>query len=161
MGKYSAAMDLGLNTRVRWYVVANRTDAVFYGRGKDKKFHFIDRLTNKRGHLRETELVSDKPGTGFSSAGGGTIHHGLDRRFEQHEQVAQRFARKIAFILDSAYRAENFRDLVLVAEPHFLGLLRAELSPPVRDAVKFEVPREYAQGSDEKIQKQIMEAIGA
>jgi len=140
-------------------VVANRTDAVFYIDGSDRKFHFVDRLINKKGHLTETELDSDKPGKGISDACGGIFRHSLDRRFTHHEQVAKRFAKKIANQLAIACRQKLFRDLVLVAEPHFLGLLRKELNYETRTAIRHEVRHEYAQGSDAEVREQILNAI--
>lgn len=159
MSNYSAARDLDLNNKKRWYVVANRAGAVFYSDGDGGKFHFIARLENEKGRLTESELDSDKPGKGFSSGGGGTIHHGLDRRSKHHEAAAKDFAGRIAVELEAARREDRFSELVLVAEPHFLGLLREALKPETKRAVRHEVRREYAQGSDAELRAQIIAAI--
>ena len=55
----------------------------------------------------------------------------------------------------------SFGELVLVAEPHFLGLLRDALGPETRRLVKHEVGREYTQGSGDDIRAQVLKAIGA
>ena len=146
---------------IRWYVVANRSGAVFYQTTRKASFQFVERLKNPRGKLTEGELDSDAPGTGFSSAGEGTIHHGLDRTFKHHEGDARDFAKRIALTLDKALKEERFNELVLVCEPHFLGLLRATLSIGVREMIRHEVNREYAQGSDEQVHSLILQAIEA
>lgn len=143
------------------YVVANQSDAVFYLDGSDRKFHFIDRLSNRKAHLTEIDLVSDRPGRGISSAGSGVFHHSLGRGFTHHEQAAKDFARKIADQLGVARRNKQFHNLVLVAEPHFLGLLREALDSETRAVIKHEINREYAQGSDSEIRSAIMKAIEA
>ncbi len=141
------------------YVVANRSEAVFYADGSDRKFHFVERLTNKKGHRHESELVSDRPGRGVSSAGGG-IHHGLEPGTSHHELAARRFAKRVAAALERGRSQKLFRELVLVAEPHFLGLLRRSLTSKTREAVTHEVGHEYyAQGSGEEVRARILKAI--
>ncbi len=67
------------------YVLANRTDAVFYLDGRDKRFHFAGRLINKKGDRMELELISDRPGTGVSSAVNGAT--GVSG-FRRHDRTA-------------------------------------------------------------------------
>ena len=136
MSKYSAAGYLNLSQKTKWYVIASRVSAVIYTNGSDHKFHFLDRLSNPQGCLREIDLDSDKPGRGFSSPGV-AFHHSLDRRSKSHEQVAKRFARKIGRILERAQRENRFDNLVLVAEPHFLGLLAHDFELGVGAALNF------------------------
>ncbi|MBU6153522.1 MAG: host attachment protein [Bdellovibrionales bacterium] len=142
-----------------WYVLANRSDAVFYEDHKDQKFKFKERLKNRKGHLTEGQLDSDRPGSGFSSAGGGTIRHGLDRTFQHHERVASAFANVIANLLARRKREGALDALILVAEPHFLGLLRKALPKDLQSLIRHEIPREYLEGSDEDLKNAIERAI--
>ena len=159
MGKYSAARDLDLSNKTQWYVVASRTGAVIYASGTNRKFQFLERITNPRGHLTETELDSDRPGRGFSSASSGQIRHALDRRSHRHEEQARRFARLLGKTLERAHREARFGSLVLVAEPHFLGLLREGLTPAVQRAVSHEIRHQYSEGSDEELKCRILSAL--
>lgn len=158
VSKYSAKHYLDLINKDRWYIIANRTKAVVYINGSDQKFHFVERISNIQGCLSETELDSDKPGRIFSSAANGCFHHSLDRRHHRHEHVAKKFAKEIATFLERAQRELRFGTLVLVAEPHFLGLLRSALPPAVQRVVEHEVGHQY-EGSDDKIRHQIFESI--
>ncbi len=160
MGRSSAARFLDMSQKTQWVVVATRTRAVFYSVDhRGEKLQFIKRLSNEEGRFADSKLGSSRPGTGFSSAAGGTIHHALDRGFTRHEIVARRFARKIADELSVDRRQRRFRDVVLVAEPHFLGLLRGVLDAPTRKAVAHEVNREYPRGSDASIRVNVFNAI--
>jgi protein required for attachment to host cells len=143
----------------KWYLLANRISAVIYEDIPHETFKFVERMKNPSGHLTEGQMDSDRPGTGYSSAGGGTIHHGLDRTFHHHEQNAKRFARAIAKHLLHSKRSNQYQELILAAEPHFLGLLRLELASEVQSLVTFEVPREYLEGSDAEMQAAIRKAI--
>jgi protein required for attachment to host cells len=142
-----------------WYVLANLSGAVIYEDFRDQKFKFIERMRNSRGRLTEGQMDSDRPGRGFSSAGSGTIRHGLDRTFHHHEQDAVRFARTIANHLTRKNKEEAFQSLVLVAEPHFLGLLRQALPEAIHGLIRHEVPREYLEGSDADLKRSIEAAI--
>lgn len=151
---------LGSLAEKRWYIVANRSEAVFYRERKDHLLQFVKRLSNPLGRKTEKELVSDRPGRGFSSSANGSIRHALDRRSNHHEKSARDFARQIAKFLNSAQQDALFSELVLVSEPHFLGLLREELSPATRDMICHEINREYKTGSDQDVSAFIHHAIG-
>jgi protein required for attachment to host cells len=139
--------------------LANRSIAVLYSDGPHGKFHFEQRLTDEEGSLAESELDSDRPGRGFSSATG-TIRHALDHRFARHETEARRFANRVAARLGELQRSGRLAELVLVAEPHFLGLLRDSLDRATHATVTGEVPREYLQGSDAEVRALVLKALG-
>jgi protein required for attachment to host cells len=143
MGKYSAARDLDLSVKTRWYVVANRTEAVIYAEDRGQPFHFIERLLNLEGSLQEHELVSDRPGRNASPAAAWTYRHGYSSKVDKHEHVAHTFAKRIAERLRQGRNESRFRDLVLVAEPHFMGVLRGKLDSATQSKVSYEVKREY------------------
>ena len=64
-----------------------------------------------------------------------------------------------AGLLDKALLSEKCTELVVMAEPHFLGLMNKELSPRVRAAVLQEVPREWSQGSDKELEEYLREKM--
>lgn len=143
----------------RWYLLANRTDAVIYEDLPDAPFAFVERFQNKKGRLQEGQLDSDAPGTMNSSSGAGTIRHGMDHHFGKHETNARQFARRLAEHLLREHRNKRYDELVLSAEPHFLGYLHAELNEEVRSSVCFETHREYLEGSDQRIHEEILQAM--
>lgn len=141
-----------------WYVLANRAEAVFYLNGSDKKFHFIQRLKNKDGTKKEGNLVSDRGGSSASSADG-SIRHSLQQQETHHEHISKQFAKEIADTLESARIDLKFDELVLVAEPRFLGLLRAGLSNESKKLIQHEVKKEYVRGSDVQLRASVLKAI--
>jgi protein required for attachment to host cells len=131
----------------RWYVVATRTEAAFYADGQDRRFHFKERLTNEQGRLTERQMTSDRSGPGL------TTHKG--------ERVSQDFALRIAAQLEAARVGRQFSDLVLVAEPRFLGVLKKALSAPLLGAVSHEVPAEYINRSEAELRRDIFKRMNA
>lgn len=144
----------------RRYLVANRTDAVIYAENEDGGLHFVRRLRNPSGRRHENTLVSDRPGSVQSSAGK-TIRHALDRNSLHHEEKAKKFAARIVRNLWKEHEHGDCQGLILVAEPHFLGLLRSELPDPLWKIVLAEVPREFVYLSDEEVSAQVRRSLGA
>ena len=59
---------------------------------------------------------------------GSTDHDGVARASDAKEVEKKHFAHTLASMLDQAQRSNRFRALVLVSPPHFLGMLKAELT---------------------------------
>jgi protein required for attachment to host cells len=146
-------------SKIRWYLLANRVGAVIYEDQPDAPFSFVERMKNPKGHALEGQLDSDRPGMMRSSGGGGTIHHGMDKTFHHHEQAAAHFAKAIAKKLLEKKREQKFTELIIAAEPHFLGLIRQELAPELKSLILYEVNREYLEGSDQEMCRAILKAI--
>lgn len=112
---------------------------------RDAALEPVGHLADPLAHLHDRDFKSDRPGRVFDNAplrSGrrvATAHHGVgaDRRPRSHEAVL--FARRIIEVLERAQQQAQFGELVLVAEPHFLGLLRAALPASLRAALIAEI----------------------
>ncbi len=142
-----------------WYVLANRSESVIYASDAREPMRFIARLENPAGKLTEKELTSDRPGRGASSAGNGSVRHGLDKREHQHEKVAREFAKQVAIAIDQAVAQHAMEDWVLVAEPKFLGLIRRSLSGPAKKRLAREVPLEMTRGMESELVQRLNTAV--
>lgn len=151
MGKVTVPEGFDPNFVRHWYLVANRADALIYEGKLNGSFHFLKRFQNPEGRLLEKDLVADRAGRSFSKAKGSHVRHGLEPRSYKHEETAVRFARKIGRSLERACLKQEFTDLIVLAEPHFLGLLNQEFSKRVKAVILREVPREWSEGSDEEL----------
>jgi len=98
----------------------------------------IEVLTNPAAATRERDRVTDRPGRVFDSFGKGRHAMAPEETGRQHEM--HRFAHKVGNYLNRGLTAGDFKYLVLIADPTFLGYLRQELSPATRRAVCYEVP---------------------
>jgi protein required for attachment to host cells len=127
-------------SRIR-IVVADQAEAIFYDstslRTSPKE---VARISDPAAHLHNRDFSSDRPGRSYESVGG--ARHALERENDPRQREAVRFARRIARRLDDARRKEEFEELIVVAGPSFLGLMREELSKPTRARVVHEVHKD-------------------
>ncbi len=118
-------------------LVADRTRAqLFEACSEDRALTAVEVLDHPKGHLRDHELLSDAAGL---SVGAGYRQGAPTLASSPHELEAERFAEQIAHRLGELRTANLLKRLYLVAEPHFLGLLRAALDEPTRRLVAGEV----------------------
>lgn len=107
---------------------------------------------NPGAHLLEQELVSDKPGRVFDHAPGAgrrgaVARHGTAGEHTAHRQQGERFAREVAQWMDQEHGQRGFDQLVLVAGPVFLGMLRGSLGEAVASRIAVEVHKDLTHQS--------------
>jgi protein required for attachment to host cells len=124
-------------------------------------------LSDPAARLHDRDLKSDRPGRAFDIAplrAGrrvATAHHavGAERRPRVHEAVL--FAQRIAAALEHARQLTEFDQLVLVAAPHFLGLLRAALSAPLHAMVIAEIHKDLLHAPEHALLPHLSTALGS
>jgi protein required for attachment to host cells len=108
----------------------------------------IEHLERANAHRRARELTTDLTGRVFgtgSRVGFGPrvmARHGAQSDYDPHAVEVERFARRLSARLARLATIDRIEELVLIAEPRFLGILRRALAPPVRQAVTRELPRD-------------------
>jgi protein required for attachment to host cells len=122
-----------------WIVVADNTQARFFtAKTRSAALDEIDTLTNSENRLHDRDITSDLPGKIKSTGGGG---HAFEQPTDPKKHEADNFARLVAAFLEKAHNDEHFDELVIVAEPSFLGLLRSHLNEQVKKLVTFELDK--------------------
>jgi protein required for attachment to host cells len=133
-----------------WIVVAHRAGArIFAADARGKGLERVSSLEHPAGKLKNREIDSDKQGRAFDRQGAG--RHAYTREQEPTEHLATQFAKQIAGFLEDARTAQKYERLVLVAEPRFLGLLRAALDPPVASLVKATLDKDLGGIEDREV----------
>lgn len=125
-------IDLGMNTCV---VVADRARARFFiltnqeGQppNRSRRLEELETLVDSEAELRGTDAFSNTR-SGSNRAPHGAAFEYDDHRDRHQEEVARRFARRIAPEIAELSGRLAAGKVILVAEPHFLGLLRPLLS---------------------------------
>ncbi|MGB5104227.1 MAG: host attachment protein [Steroidobacteraceae bacterium] len=122
-------------------VVADQAEAIFYDSSSLQAApREVARISDPLAHLHDRDLVSDRPGRSYESVGG--ARHAIERENDPRQREAVRFARRIARRLDEARRRNEYEQLIVVAGPPFLGLMREELSGPTRRRVVHEIRKD-------------------
>lgn len=122
-----------------WILSASRASARIIEK-QGSKLSLVENISHDEGRLKNCEIDSDRPGRAFDRAS--SARHAMEPTEAPHERAAKDFAHALAASLKRARLSSKFERLVLVAEPHFLGLLRAELDPITKSLVIASVPKD-------------------
>ncbi|MFW3615192.1 host attachment protein [Billgrantia antri] len=90
-------------------------------------------MVNPQGRLKDKDLGSDRPGRAFDTMGAG--RHAMGKHHTPKEQSVIRFAHLVAEYLDTELHKASFERLVISAPPHFMGLLKQELSESTLNSI--------------------------
>jgi protein required for attachment to host cells len=143
-------------SRIR-IVVADQAEAIFYDtaslRARPRE---VGRISDPAAHLHDRELVTDRPGRSYESVG--SARHAITRENDPRHEEAVRFARRISRRLDRARREGEFDELIVVAGPPFLGMVRAEMSRPTRERVVHEIRKDLVHSPVEALRRHLPES---
>jgi protein required for attachment to host cells len=143
-------------SRIR-IVVADQAEAIFYDTTSlQARPSEVGRISDPVAHLHEQDMVSDRPGRGHASVGG--ARHAMELEDEPRRHEAVRFAKRIARRLDEARRKGEFEELIVVAGPPFLGVMRQQLSRPTRQRVVHEIRKDLVHGTVESLRRHLPES---
>ena len=131
-----------MNNDVTWILVGDASRArLFSSRGRQAHLNLVQDFDHPEGRASNQELTTDRPGRTHQSAGPGKS------AMEPHtppKQVEQRhFGQLLADVLHKGLDDHAYQHLVLVAPPHFLGLLRESLTPRVQQVVRSSLDKDY------------------
>jgi len=126
-----------------WILVANRSGArLFESRGPGKGLELLQILEHPAGKLKNGEIDADKHGRSFDRRGYG--RHAYSTEHDPATHVAEQFAKQLAELLEQGRTRQQYARLVLVADPRFLGILRAALPAPTAALVSGELDKDLA-----------------
>jgi len=129
-----------------WILVAESSRAKIYSaKSRMGPLSEIEDLVHPEGRLHEGDLVSDSPGSDGGTTGQG--RHFIDDETSAREQQNIDFATYIAHHLERARNERAFDELVLIAPPAFLGLLRSKLSNTLMDRVSLQIDKNLVRQS--------------
>ena len=111
----------------------------------------IEALAHTEGRLHDREITSDLPGK-IKNAGG-IGGHAFEQPTDPKKHEADNFAHRLAHYLEEAHNANKFEQLLIIAEPSFLGLLRIQLPDQIKKLVCFELAKNITTHSADDIRK--------
>lgn len=129
------------------------------GRGDKRWLREVEYFERPQLHVNKRDMTSDLTGRVFSfsagRAGGRFVAtpHGANSDFDPHAANVRRFAKKVARRLGEYADNGPLRDLILIAEPRFLGALRDSMTARTRARVSREVSRDYVHASVSRVQR--------
>lgn len=135
-----------------WILVANASQAKLYSRSSIKNgLSLVKTLTHPESRMKNAELVSDGSGA-MQSAGG---HGARQPQTEPKQNEAIHFAQQLALELNQGRNEQQFRQLVVMAPPAFLGLINDKLDDQTAKLVTSRLDKDYTHFSDKEILSQL------
>ncbi|HFD78794.1 MAG TPA: host attachment protein [Gammaproteobacteria bacterium] len=140
-----------------WILVAESSRAKLYKADNRKApLTEVEALVHPAGRLHEGDLVSDRPGSDPGTPGGqGQGRHVVDNKISAKQAEDIDFARYLARHLDQGRIDGAYDELVLIAPPAFLGLLRNSINKEVMERVSEQIDKNLVQQSPEALREQI------
>lgn len=136
------SMSSGLKSKM-WVLAADRVRARFFEIDPDSHdWVEMATLVNPEGRRPKGSRGDRKPPRSIESVGG--AHHAIEPHMTPEEKSMEVFSREISDYLKQAHTGQQFDKLVIAAPPRFLGAIRAELSPSIRELVAQEIHRDLS-----------------
>lgn len=133
-----------------WITVASRTGMkVFKYEYPSRELSLIHTLDHPEGHLKDSEIGTGRPGRAFDSIG--MARHSVETHQSPTQHLAETFAKQIAKFLDEGRINKEYTELILVAEPSFLGLLRQNLSPASNKKLVHSINKDFSNKKEEDL----------
>ncbi|HSM43171.1 MAG TPA: host attachment protein [Afifellaceae bacterium] len=124
-----------------WILIADGNRArIVKNDGPGLGIDAVDDQLYEREHHKTSDIMADRPGRSFDSAGSG--RHAMEYSTDPERVEQREFARTLVEALEAAHRKDAFRQLVIVAPPQMLGDLRAELTDGLKTLVHAEVNKD-------------------
>jgi len=141
-----------------WILVAHRSGArLFETDGPGKGLRAVRVIANPEGKLKTHDITSDRPGRTSDSQG---THHSYGKELhDPKEHVAQKFSRQLAGVLNDGRNQHCYDQLILVADPRFLGELRAALDHATAALVTATLNKDLVNVDDHDIPQHLSDVI--
>jgi len=143
-----------------WLLVADASRASVLACGPKLDEPQVARtFEHPEGRLRDTELASDDRGRTRPRDRNATAGSAIPHSTTPHEVAAEKFSRELAGFVHKAHADGQYDELILVAPPAFLGLLRHALDDSVLAAVRDSVAKDYTADTPEIVVQRVRDQL--
>lgn len=143
---------------VTWVLIADGAQAkVFRHAGPGKGLEAIRDLQFEEEPLRAREIMSDRQGRSFSSAGHG--RSAMEHSSDPVQVREARFVKSVAEILDVKCREGAFDRLIIAAAPAALGDIRGALTDRLKQSVTAELPKDLTNVPTPQLEKHFQDLL--
>lgn len=147
-----------MSEAVVWILVADRSRARILHAIRDRKgpFSTLASFVHEEGRLQRHEMESDSPGQAYRAGGARSVVEPHEDPEHRHARV---FAAELTDHLDRAGQENRFDQLVVIAPPGFLGVLREQWTARIKSRITQEFDKELAGLNDAQLQSRLAEML--
>jgi protein required for attachment to host cells len=126
---------------ITWVLIADGAQArVYENSGSGKGLVPVDGLDFSIPALQAREIMADRPGRAYASAGYGRSAYA--QQTDPVEYREEEFVKSVAAVLDQKKAEGAYDRLVIAAAPTALGYIRPALTPAVRKSLMAELHKD-------------------
>ncbi|MEC4750468.1 host attachment protein [Methylomicrobium sp. Wu6] len=141
-----------------WVVVADHSRARFFQiDSSSAPLQEIDTLVHAEGRLHDREMTSDLPGRVKNP--GGLGGHAFEQPTDPKKHEADVFATEIVHYLEYAHNTNRFNQLIVIAGPSILGLIRQHMPNHLNTHITLELNKNLADLSAADIRTHLPEFL--
>ncbi len=142
-----------------WILISDASRArLFAITGKGRPWTLVQELNHPESRLKGLDLVSDTPGR-IPQSKGVRSRPGMAPTTEPKEVEAEHFADQLATVLEDGHGRNAYARLVLVAPPHFLGLLRKGVSVQVGKLITTTIGKDFTQLKEHELPARLADIV--
>ncbi|MEK6747722.1 MAG: host attachment protein [Pseudomonadota bacterium] len=139
-----------------WILVANASEARLYNNVKDSQdIEIVKEFSHPASRAKGSELASDRSGAYQSQGASGSYAEPSDPK----DYEVERFAMELSKELEAGRTANRFVSLILVAAPHFYGLLKTHIGVHLNAMVTAHITKDYTKLSAKDLLAHIREHV--
>ena len=141
-----------------WILVANQAEAQFYSASRiPGDLVLVGTLAHEEGAAHARDLISDAPGRAYDRAG--PARHSMEPEIGVKAEERRKFVKEIVGHLQAAHLHGKFDQLVLLAAPAVLGVIRKTLNGDLARTVIKEIPKGVIGQGPDKIHAQLVRSF--
>lgn len=141
-----------------WLLVGNASRARLYEtQARPKTLTLLKEYLHPPSREKGDDLASDRPGHYQTEVTGmeGTTHGAFNEPVSPKEFEHTRFAMELAKELNAGRTQNNFNNLMIVASPHFHGLLNQHMNTHVSKMVSTHLNKDYTELDENELIKRL------
>lgn len=136
-----------------WVLVASASEARIFGTEKiGNQMECMKEFNHPESRGKGSDLTSDRPGHYQSK---GTGHGAFVDATDPKEYEAERFAAELARELENGRTSNAYRKLVVVAAPHFHGLINSHLDEHTRAMVVSDIQKDLTSYNESELPEKL------
>lgn len=136
-----------------WVLVCDGGKALFFENVGDREYPDLRmREVFEHENPSTAEQGADKPGRSHSSVGPGRSAVG---QTDWHDQAEAKFLKDLAGKIHLAVHGGETKELVIVAPPRALGMIREHYTPAIKQALQNEIDKDLVKMPADQIEKHL------
>jgi protein required for attachment to host cells len=144
-----------------WILVADSSRAkLFTTELPEQPWTLLEAIDHPQGREPSREISpSSPPGRMLQNKSLGGRRSAMEPRTTPKEAESQRFAQALSNRLEAATAKRSFDDLVLVAPPHFLGVLHGALGPQAAKCLRATVDKDLSTLDAADVRERLLDVV--